>query len=148
MGRKKPHDVEMTAREMELMAVGKPVVCPSCRETSYLFPKGVGYQPYIWEMNCGLCYRHGLGLNAYLAEHAPIVKALERLRRRYLDGAPSKELASDINGLAEAFDHLLDNRACDCGGELSISACPKCLYCDILLSDSYFHFADELPPGK
>ena len=129
------------------MAVGKPIVCPACRETSYLYPKGVGYQPYQWEMSCDLCHRYAIGLDAYIAEHTEVVEALQALRERYLNGESSQSLQGPVEALADQFDGILDNRRCECGGKLSLAAKPKCLYCDIEIFDSYFHFADEPADG-
>jgi hypothetical protein len=36
--KKNPFKVQMTEREKELMAAGRPVVCPACREVSALYP--------------------------------------------------------------------------------------------------------------
>ena len=143
--KKNSFNVQMTERETELMSLGKPIVCPACRETSYLYPKGVGYQPYIWEMNCNLCHLHNLGLDAYVTEHEELYEKLVQLRNRYIAGETSKELENEINNLSEEFDNKLNNRICECGGHLSISAKPKCIFCDLDIFDSYFHFTDDAP---
>ena len=145
---KNPFNVKMTEREKDLMSLGKPVVCSSCREKPYLYPKGVGHTPYLWEMNCNLCHRYGVGLDAYISEHTEIVKNLQKLKEEYIEGKSTKELENKINSLAEEFDAELSNRACECGGSLSISSKPKCIFCDIEIFDSYFHVADEAPYGK
>jgi hypothetical protein len=146
--KKNPFNVKMTEREKDLTSLGKPVVCVSCRETSYLYPKGVGYHPYQWEMNCNLCHHYAIGLDAYIPEHTVVVKTLEQLRKRYIDGQSNRELEREIHALAQEFDSILDNRVCGCGGSLSITAKPKCIYCDIEIFDSYFHVADEAPHGR
>lgn len=146
--KKNPFNVRMSDREKDLMSLGKPVLCSACRETSCLYPKAVGYQPYIWEVNCSLCHRYDLGLNAYISAHRTAVVALGKLRDKYLEGASSQELENAIDSLAEEYDCILDNQICDCGGKLSVSAKPKCIYCDIEIFDSYFHVADQAPPGK
>ncbi len=143
MTKKNPFGVKMTEREKELMALGAPVVCTVCRETSHLFPKGVGYHPYQWEMNCSMCHCYAVGLDAYISEHTEVVKELERLREKYLNGASTQDLENKIDALAEQFDGILSNRECACGGTLSIAAKPKCIYCDIEIFESYFHVADE-----
>ena len=143
MSKKNPFNVQMSDREKELMAVGRPVQCPSCRETSYLYPKAVGHHPYEWEMNCNLCHSYAVGLNAYEEGHAELIKPLESLRSRYLAGESSKQLEQEIDRLAEEGDAVLLNRVCACGGSLSIAAKPKCIYCDVELFDSFFHVADE-----
>ena len=141
--KKNPFNVEMTDREKELMAVGRPVVCPACRELSALFPKGVGFHPYEWEMNCTLCHCYAVGLDAYISEHEEPLNALKALRERYVAGESATELAEEVEILAEQFDGVLSNGECECGGRLSIAAKPKCVFCDIEVSDSYFHFADQ-----
>ncbi len=123
--------------------MGAQVVCPACRETSNLFPKGVGHHPYQWEMNCSICHCYAVGLDAYIAQHTEVVKELERLRERYLNGESTQGLANQIEDLAKQFDGILSNRECECGGALSIAAKPKCIHCDIEIFDSYFHVADE-----
>jgi hypothetical protein len=148
MTNKNPFGVKMTDREKDLMAIGKPAVCPACRETSYLYPKGVGYQPYQWEVNCSLCHRYAIGLDAYIPQHKEAVEALQALRERYLNGESSEALAGRIEVLAEQYDDLLSSRSCECSGSLSISAKPKCIYCDIEIVDSYFHVADDRPDGR
>lgn len=133
----------MSEREKELMSAGRPVQCPVCRETSYLYPKAVGHHPYEWEMNCTLCHRYAVGLNAYEEGHSDLVKILETLRSRYLAGEALQDLGAEVNRLAEDNDAVLLNRVCDCGGILSIAAKPKCIYCDVEISDSFFHVADD-----
>ncbi len=127
------------------MVVGKPVVCLACRETSYLYAKGVGFHPYIWEMNCQLCHSFALAVDAYKAEHEELYKSLVQLRGQYIQGMNGGVLEKEIIDLAEEFDKELDNRLCQCGGHLSISAKPKCIYCDIEIADSYFHYSDDAP---
>ncbi len=135
----------MEDRELELMSIRKPVMCPACRETSYLYPKAVGHHPYIWEMNCGLCHLYNFGVNAYLQGHDELHTKLGKLRERYIKGETSAELESEVNNLSAEYDNTLDNRICDCGGSLSISAKPKCIYCDVEIFDSFFHYADDAP---
>ena len=145
MNKKNPFNVKMTEREKALMSLGKPVVCPACRETSYLYPKAVGYQPYIWEMNCNICHLFNLGVNAYIPEHKELHNSLNQLRKRYIEGETSKDLEHEINHLCDDYDYKLDNRLCECGGHLSISAKPKCIYCDVEIFDPFFHYSDDAP---
>lgn len=144
---KKRSDQAMTDREQALMVVCKPIVCSACRETSALFAKGVGFQPYQWEMNCNLCHRYGIGVDGYSPGHSEILEALQALRSRYIDGSSTADLSAEVERLADNFDPLLHNAACECGGRLSIAAKPKCLFCDIEIFDSYFHFVDQ-PCGE
>ena len=147
MNKKNPFKVQMTEREKELMAMGRPVQCPACRETSYLYPKAVGHHPYEWEMNCSLCHRYAVGLSAYEAGHEDLIHKLEGLRTRYLAGETSEQLAKEVSMLAADHDAVLLNSRCECGGTLSIAARPKCIFCDIEISDSFFHVADEPLPS-
>ncbi len=140
-----PYKQNMENRELELMTMGRPVVCPACRETSYLYPKAVGHQPYIWEMNCNLCHKFNLGVNAYNKEHEELHYKLNQLRERYLKGETSTDIESEINDFAEEYDNKLNNQICECGGHLSICAKPKCIYCDVVIFDSFFHYSDESP---
>jgi len=130
------------------MSLGRPVLCSVCRETSYLFPKGVGFHPYEWEMNCNLCHRYAVGLDAYVPQHTEAVKVLQKLRERHVKGESTDELSSEVELLAEQFDDVMGSGQCECGGALSISAKPKCIFCDIEIFNSYFHVADEAPTGK
>jgi len=134
----------MTEREQALMSLKKTAICVACRETIFLFPKGVGYQPYVWEMNCNICHRYNLGVNAYLPAHKELYTKLKHMRERYIKGETSEALASEMNALSVEYDHTLDNRLCECGGQLSILAKPKCIFCDVEVFDSYFHYSDEL----
>ena len=140
---KKQNKEEMTDREQELMVICKPVVCSACREESALFVKGVGFHPYEWEMNCSLCHRYGIGLHAYVPEHTEVLEALQSLRERYIAGSSTSDLETEVENLAYKFDNILHNAGCECGGRLSISAKPKCIFCDIEIFDSYFHFVDQ-----
>ena len=142
MSRKKFKE-KMTEREKALMVICKPVVCSVCREESALFAKGVGFHPYEWEMNCNLCHRYGIGLDSYVPEHSEILEMLQVLRKRYIAGSSTAELATVVENLADKFDHLLHYANCECGGRLSIAAKPKCIFCDIEIFDSYFHFVDQ-----
>jgi hypothetical protein len=135
--------VEMTDREKELMVVGRPLVCGACREVSALFAKGVGFHPYEWEMNCNVCHRYGIGLDMYVPEHTEALEALQALRKRYIAGSSTAELATEVENLADKFDRILHNARCECGGRLSIAAKPKCIFCDVEIFDSYFHFVDQ-----
>ena len=94
-------------------------------------------------MNCNLCHRYGIGLDAYVPEHTEVLDALKTLRSRYIQGSSSAELAAEVESLADQFDHILHNAGCECGGRLSIAAKPKCIFCDIEIFDSYFHFVDQ-----
>ena len=134
---------EMTEREKELMVICKPVFCSVCREDSALFAKGVGFHPYEWEMNCNICHRHGIGLDAYAPEHKEVLEILQALRERYIAGSSTAELAAEVENLAGKYDHILYNAGCECGGRRSIAAKPKCIFCDIEIFDSYFHFVDQ-----
>jgi hypothetical protein len=98
-------------------------------------------------MNCSLCHRYAVGLDAYLPQHGEVVEALVSLRERFVSGASTEELKAEIELLAERFDGLLSNAECECGGRLSIAAKPKCVFCDIEIYDSYFHVADQPSPG-
>jgi hypothetical protein len=134
---------DMTERERKLLVIHKPIVCSACGETSALFSKGIGYHPYEWEMNCTLCHRYGIGLSAYTEEHKEIIESLNRLRTRFIAGSSTAELSTEIESLADHYDYLLYNSPCGCGGSLSIAAKPKCIYCDLEIFDSYFHFVDQ-----
>ena len=129
-------------REVKLMTFGQPVVCPSCGKTSYIYPKAVGHQPYIWEINCKQCHLFNLGLNGYLSKHKEVVNKLDQLRERYINGTSTPELKKDILELSKLYDPILDNRKCECSGYLSISAKPRCIYCDVVIFDSYFHYSN------
>jgi len=137
----------MTERKKDLMSPGKPIICPACGETSYLYPKGVGHQPYMWEINCSLCHQYNVGLNAYVPEHTEAVKTLQKLRERCLEGESTQELEPEMVNLSKQLYDVIDKEQCECGGTLSIFNKPKCIYCDIEIFDSYFHVADE-PPQK
>ena len=144
MRKKKPYRNQMTDREKELMAIRKPVVCQTCRETSAIFPKAVGFHPYEWEMNCTLCHHYAVGLDAYDPRHEEVINALQELRKEFLAGKSTDALSSQIENLAYYYDSVLINAKCECGGILSIAAKPKCVFCDLEIFDSYFHFADQL----
>ena len=147
MNKNKRFNIDMTEREKDLMALGKPMICTSCRETSYLYPKGVGHQPYLWESNCSLCHRCSVSLDAYVPEHNDIVKKLQNLRQKYLDGLSVEEIELEMNKISELLYSKTGKEKCECGGNLSIFEKPKCMFCDIVIFDSYFHVADE-PPTK
>jgi hypothetical protein len=131
----------MTNREKDLLVFGKPVLCPVCKKTSYLYPKAVGYQPYIWEVNCGSCHVFDLGINACNPGHEQLHNSLSKLRERYFNGETSAVFVEDIKELARVYDQTLKNRVCVCGGNFSIAANPKCIHCDVDIFNSYFHYA-------
>lgn len=135
----------MTEREKDLMSLGKPVICSACGKTSYLYPKGVGHQPYMWEINCSLCHRFNEGLNAYVPEHTEAVKALQNLRERYLEGESTLDIEPEMVNLSKQLYDVIDKEQCECGGTLSILDKPKCIFCDNEIFNSYFHFADGPP---
>lgn len=133
----------MDDRERDLLTMGKPVVCAACGETSYLYPKGVGHQPYILEMNCSSCHRFNLGVDAYKEDHGKLHSILNELFDRFIGDESTKSLEREITDLAEEYDGILDNRKCECGGYISISAKPKCTHCDKEIFDSFFHYVDK-----
>ena len=96
-------------------------------------------------MNCTLCHLYGLGVDAYVPEHVALYKKLNLLRGRYIKGETSNDLEHEIANLSDEYDNRLDNRLCECGGRLSISAKAKCIYCDLEIFDSYFHYSDDAP---
>lgn len=136
----------MTEREKNLMFSGKPIVCPACKETSYLYPKGIGHQPYMWELNCNICHRFNVGLNAYIPEQTEAVNKLQKLREKYLEGATTQGLELDMVNLSKQLYEVIDKEQCECGGTLSILNKPKCIHCDVEIFNSYFHVTDERPP--
>lgn len=144
MNKKNPFKLKLTAREKELMVVRRPLICNACREVSALFAKGVGYHPYEWEMNCSFCHRYAIGLDAYEPKHTEVFKKLQELRKQHVAGSSTVELAGEVESLAAQYDDLLSYAECECGGRLSIAAKPKCIYCDVEIFDSYFHFVDQL----
>lgn len=133
----------MNDRERDLLTMGKPIVCLACGETSYLYPKGVGHQPYIWEISCNSCHLFNLGVDAYNEEHKKLHSVLNNLFDRFIEGESSKDLEKEITDLTEKYDSILDNRECECGGKISIAAKPKCTHCDKEIFDSYFHYIDK-----
>ena len=94
-------------------------------------------------MNCSQCHRYAVGLSAYEAGHEGLIHKLEGLRTRYLSGETSEQLEKEVSMLAADNDVVLLNRLCECGGTLSIAARPRCIFCDLEISASFFHVADE-----
>lgn len=135
----------MIHTENEEMTMGRAVQCPDCQRRSYLYPKAVGYQPYLWEINCTRCHRFDIGLNAYTPDHQFAVESLEQLRETCLNRADPQALHAQVGLLASKYDSVLATKKCECGGDLSIVAKPRCLFCDAVISDSFFHFVDEAP---
>ncbi len=54
-------------------------------------------------------------------------------------------MKNEIYNHSEEHDSVLDNRFCECDGHLSIIAKPKCIYCDIEIFDSFFHYSEDAP---
>ena len=82
-------------------------------------------------MNCSLWHRYGIGLDAYVPEHAEVLEVLQALRERYIAGSSTAELETEVENLADKYDHLLHYANCECGGKMSIAAKPKCFFCNI-----------------
>ena len=129
--------------EKELTTMGQAVTCPHCGQVSYIYPKGTGYQPYLWEVNCEKCHLFKIGLHAYRPDHRDAVEELQTLMDSFLDQGPIDSTMQRIKELADKIDPILEHTICQCGGRLSVRAKPRCLHCDEVVLDSVFHYVDE-----
>ena len=129
-------------RYWDLMTVAFPVECPQCKKKVGLFPKAIGMGAGNWEVNCSDCHHASYqGLSGYTDESA--YGKLEELRENYLIGKLDR-LDAQVHELANLYDSKLPEQKCNCGGHFSLAAKPRCIYCNAVLIDSYFHCAGRL----
>ena len=129
-------------RYWNLMTVGLPVECPQCKRRVGLFPKAIGMGAGNWEVNCSDCHNASYqGLSGYT--HDLAYSQLEELREQYLIGKV-EDIDTQNQKLANLYDSKLPWQKCDCGGHFSLAAKPRCIYCNAVLIDSYFHCAGTL----
>ena len=117
--------------------------CPSCRRQLRLYPKCPGPFEQGWMMNCTICSNKNLALDPYDKTHLNIISELNKLIEQYQKEETREEVISQIELLAEQYDQYLYHYVCECGGNLSIAAYPKCPYCDIEITGYTFHYVDE-----
>ena len=94
-------------------------------------------------MNCTICSNKNLALDPYDKMHLNIISELNKLIEQYQKEETREKVISQIVSLAEKYDQYLLYSVCECGGNLSIAAYPKCPYCDIEITGYIFHYADE-----
>ena len=125
-------------RYWDLMTVGFPVECPECSKPVALIPKAVGMSAGNWEVNCIDCHNAtSRGLSGYTERSA--YNTLEELLEDYRMNRLT-HIDAAVHELAKRYDSQLPDATCHCGGSYSIAAKPRCIYCDAVVIDSYFHF--------
>ncbi len=98
-----------------------------------------------WEVNCLNChYTASRGLCGYSNETA--YRQLEELREDYLMGKLA-HINAGVYELARHYDSQLPEKKCRCGGCFSLAAKPRCIYCNAVLIDSFFHYSGALRLG-
>ena len=129
-------------RYWDMITVALPVECPQCHQQVGLFPKAVGMGAGNWEINCSNCHNvASRGLCGYTNQR--VYSKLEELREDYMMGRLNL-INAEIHKLATQYDSQLPEKKCSCGGRFSLAAKPRCIYCDAVLIDSFFHCSGQV----
>jgi hypothetical protein len=127
-------------RYWDMMTVGKPTICRRCDEHQVISPKAVGMGAGSWELHCTRCHRlTSNSLNGY--KDTATYQQLTQLRKDFLRSNDLESITEVITSLADALETESSPQNCRCGGCFSIKAKPRCVKCDEILVDSYFHIS-------
>jgi hypothetical protein len=127
-------------RYWEMMTVGKLTRCRQCNEHQAISPKAVGMDAGSWELHCTKCHRRTQkSLSGYTDKAT--YQQLTKLREDFLRSHDLESITEVITALADAIETESSPQNCRCGGRFSIRAKPRCVKCDEILIDSYFHIS-------
>ena len=127
-------------RYWDMMTVGKPTICKQCDESQRTSPKAVGMAAGSWELHCTRCHRlTPNALNGY--KDIATYQKLTQLREDFLRSHDLESITEAITSLADDLETVSSSENCRCGGCFSIKAKPRCVKCDEILVDSYFHIS-------
>lgn len=130
-------------RYLDLITQRLPVTCPHCGAAMELWPKGRGMGGDAWDVNCTACHRTGRkSLSAY-GSSSDGYKAITTVGEDFVHSRHLDQTDNRVREIALAYDHYVDAEPCPCGGRFSLAAKVRCLRCDQVLIDSYFHWAVE-----
>jgi hypothetical protein len=136
------HENPAYARYWGLQAVGKRIKCPSCGFKQALSAKARGMGAGSWELVCNSCHRISPeSLNGYM--HPKIYVELGELEKAFLLGLWDEHCRGRIRTVAQRYQELHPELGCMCGGQYSILGKPRCVRCEAVLLDSYFHYSYE-----
>jgi hypothetical protein len=120
-------------RERRLRTFRHPVRCGRCGLWQALSPTPTGLMSPPWDGNCDSCFRHRPLVNGY--ESRELWSRLHDLKRHFLDGEWSDGFEAELTTLDT---EVADRPTCECGGEFSLAARPRCRRCTAVMDDSFF----------
>jgi len=125
-------------RYWDMMTVGKPIECSHCGEQQAISPKAVGMGAGIWDLNCTHCHQLSTQpLNGYTDDAN--YQQLERLRNDFICSRDLELMDERIAAISASIESVNRRKNCRCGGQFSLMAKPRCVKCNAVLIDSYFH---------
>ncbi len=122
-------------RYMRLISMHS-VACQSCHLENYIVPKFVGHSPR-WELCCDHCARIDIGLNPYQEDLTILFEIYGRFQRL---GEPLESLIALVRSSTLASI----SKPCECGGNYSVLAQPRCNRCSKVLFESIFHYSEPV----
>jgi hypothetical protein len=129
-------------RYCRLITVREPIACPHCGMAMEMTPKGVGMGASPWVVACCACHRTGAAMISPYDEGDAWL-FLSGIRQDFVRARRLKEIKGRVLKAARLYDHLVNRKACDCGGRFSVAARPRCLGCDRVVIDTWFHVLEE-----
>jgi hypothetical protein len=130
-------------RYWKLMTIREPIACPHCKAALEISPKAVGMGAGSWSVHCTTCHRSSPKSFLGYGETSDAYSNLERIRGDFVSSRNLEQIDARMNDLASANDHYVNQQPCQCGARFSLAAKARCLCCDRVVIDSYFHVVDE-----
>jgi hypothetical protein len=129
-------------RYCRLLTIREPIVCSDCGTAMEMTPKGVGMGASAWVAACCACHRTGAAtISPY--DEGDVWRLLNGIMRDFTRARRLKEIKGRVLKAARLYDSLVNRKACDCGGRFSVAAKPRCLGCDGIVIDTWFHVFEE-----
>jgi hypothetical protein len=106
-------------------------------------PKAVGIGAGSWDVHCGACHRTGSDSFSGYGQSRVGYGMIVSIRGDFVRSRRLGTVEARVVELARTFDHFINKAPCECGGRFSLAAKPRCLRCDGVAVDSWFHVLDE-----
>jgi len=123
---------------MDNVTAGFKISCPSCGKETLRHPKFIGHSPH-WELCCTQCEKVDYsGVSPYKYDLSAWHDAYDKFQKG------SYDLKSNWSQLEKMEKSLnLPVNKCECGGEFTMLAKPRCAKCKNIVCESIFHVCDD-----
>lgn len=127
-------------RYVELTNDGALIKCDKCGHENIFCVKAFGP---AWEACCDQCHKvNKIALDAYAKEDEDIFRELQKLNKEFLLNSDDKKIEKIEKAVELISSQNGPSGKCSCGGEYLIAARPRCIHCNQIVFDSYFHYVD------